>query len=133
MTAQIFPLKDHVTTRHLNKTISQVSNDLITSWINTGRLPSDFAYSRNLDRTGGERRYVYGLGSELRSTLIGHYIVGSGEIMLVFPNNYNGFQRASSYDQLRVSIRDRLVYESNLVDHGELRLRILRGQSWGSR
>lgn len=61
-------------------------------------------------RTKHDTRYVFGIGTSTRSTLIGHYVVGSGEIMLCLPNGYTSWYRANTYDRLRVAIRDCLVH-----------------------
>lgn len=56
-----------------------------------------------------ETRYVFGIGTPVRATLIGHYVVGSGEIMLCMPRDYRSWDTANMYDRLRVSVRDSIL------------------------
>lgn len=110
MTSETFPLVPGVSTRQVNKTV----RDAIQKFCDTYDIgvEPDFELRRNK----GERRYVFGVHTSLRSTLVAHYVVGSGELMLVFPNNYRGWCSATTYDRLRVAIRDEVVYKSGIVN-----------------
>lgn len=112
MTLQIFTLKEGVTTRQINAAIRSASAKFCEKW-NVGVVPNE---SRRNGRDG--RRYVFGIGTSVRDTLVGHYVVGSGEVALVFPNlhGYRGWSSVDSYDQLRISIRDEVLHRSGLID-----------------
>ena len=63
----------------------------------------------------GARRYVFGIGTSLRDTLLGHYIVGSGEMVVCFPANYPGWNTADTYTRMRVTAYDLLVHSTTTL------------------
>lgn len=122
-----FTLRPGLTTRQVNDNIRTAMHDttaLYAEWF--GGVFADITPSVERRRATPwiapgvradyiETRYVFGLESRLRATMVGHYIVGTGEVGICFPNDYRGWDRANLYDRLRVGIYDRIVH--GVADH----------------
>jgi len=117
MTQEVFTLKPGVTTRQVNDAIRKASAKYCEKW-NSPAVPEKVERRRKY--LGGSlyrEEYVHGIGVPmLRSTLVASYEVGSDKVTLTFPNTYQGWSRSSSYDMLRVAIRDEIVYRSGIID-----------------
>lgn len=109
-----FPLADGVTTREITSVIRAAHAQGLKEF--EGRIPKELVADESIRKHKGKRRYVFGMHTSLRDTLVAHYEVGSGEIGVVFPNDYRGWDTASIYDQLRVRIYDLIVHHANLRD-----------------
>ena len=122
MTCRIFTLRPDLTTREVNAAVRLAMTGAVETYadwfggvfdtvtVDVERRRTRPYVAPGVRSADVETRYVYGIGTPLRATLVGHYVVGSGEIMLTFPNNYRGWDRANLYDRLRVSIYDRIVH-----------------------
>lgn len=112
MAMTTFTLHENVTTRQLNAVLRQ----RIAQALREFHL--DFVASdEELRRIKGERRYVFGIHTDHRSTLIAAHTPGSGKVDLVFPNDYKGWDRSYPYDRLRVRIWDLILHHKpSLID-----------------
>lgn len=114
---EVFTLNEGFTTRQINDTIRDIQARKIKAFTQTHlRVPSHTRTSNALFTHKGERRYVFGVRHDLRDTLIAHYVVGSGELVLCMPANYKGWDRSDAWDQLRISIRDEILYRTKLIN-----------------
>lgn len=120
-----FKLKPGVTTREVLKVVREAHAsatdrwNMGVEWTEERRRTKPFV-GPGVRSDDVETRYVFGIGTPTRATLTAHYIVGSGELMVVFPNHYKGWDNTGPYDRLRVNIHDRLVHgmhgSTGLVD-----------------
>lgn len=122
---KVFQLREGVTTREVNAVIRDAILFGIMTFGNTFEH-TDFNMDERRWRRGGRRRYVFsiqsiskGSGNVIRDTVVARYVPGSGEIVVTFPNDYQGWDRCSFYDRLRVSIYDKIVHHSDIRDKSQ--------------
>jgi hypothetical protein len=109
---QRFFLKEGVSTIQVNRAVRAAQVKFLDRWY----VPNSLRQTNERRRHKGTTYYVFGIGNDLRDTLVAHFEPGTGRIDLCFPNDYKGWDRANSYDRLRISIRDEIVYKSGIVD-----------------
>lgn len=68
------------------------------------------------DDSRGER-HVFGVGNDLRDTLLAAYTAGSGTVDVCLPNSYVSWGQADAYTRMRISFADQLRYGSGIVFH----------------
>lgn len=118
---ETIPLVSGVTTREVNR-VFRSSIDRAIDLFNLPEVERDERLDRYRPFVDGarsstvERRYVHGIHTSLRDTLVGHHIPGSGEMVLAFPNDYRGWDAPSTtaYDRLRVRIWDLIMYHHDI-------------------
>lgn len=113
MSNSFFTLEEGVTTRTVNRVIRSSIDQALDEFKLPGVVRDERREHRAYDK--GAYRYVYGIGTPLRSTLVGHHVTGSGEFLLCFPNNYGGWDRTNTYDRLRVRIWDLILHNPPFI------------------
>lgn len=66
------------------------------------------------DDSRGER-HVFGVGNDLRDTLLAAYTAGSGTVDVCIPNYYVSWGQADAYTRMRIAFADQLRYGSGIV------------------
>lgn len=115
MGAMEFTLKEGVTTRMLNKAIRTRVYQALKEF--EDRAPKGVTATHERRRPKSGTHYVFGIGiPELRDTLVASHDAGSDKVLLVFPNNYQGWDRSDAYTQLRVRIWDLILHHEKLIN-----------------
>lgn len=110
-----FPLKPGVTTRQVNAMIRTSIDTALAEWWALDGIERD----EERRRSQGETRYVHGIHTPLRSTLVAIHVSGSGEVAVAFPSNYGGWDRSDAYTRMRVRMYDLIVHD--LANRGHIR------------
>lgn len=130
MTRSTFTLKPGLTTREVNTTLRDAMTRALHEFRHTWAL-HDVQPSQERHRytpfvapgVRGDRhetRYVFGIGTMLRATLVATYTVGESDIHVVFPNGYTSWDTSDPYTQLRVRIWD-LILHAGILHTDDLR------------
>lgn len=111
-----FKLNPGVTTAQVNAGIKKATEQALSEYYDL--VSPRPQHDRRLDRIRGTRRYVHGiLTPSLRDTLTATYSPNEPDILeVVFPNNYQGWDRSDFYTRLRVRIYDLIIHHSDLRD-----------------
>jgi len=120
MSARIFKLRPDLTTRDVNSAIRSATRSALAEFPNLEDYPGGQPKPNEERRRGSRKgkttlRYVFGVGNELRDTLLACYEPGSGQVELVRMMNYPGWQKADDYTRMRVRFNDHLVRQTNIT------------------
>ena len=103
------------TEKMLDKAIQQATEHAIEVYrLNGGTsVVSGNAEVRKDDSRG--ERHVFGVGNDLRDTLLAAYTAGSGTVDVCIPNYYVSWGQADAYTRMRIAFADQLRYGSGIV------------------
>ena len=118
MTVKKFKLYDGVSTRKVNAVIrSSINKALAEYWdITENKVFADYKRTRIRGDIKARRRHVFGMHTSLRDTLVACHEGGSQYIEIVFPANYQGWDRSDFYTRLRVRAYDLILHHAGIVD-----------------
>lgn len=66
------------------------------------------------DDSRGER-HVFGVGNDLRDTLLAAYTAGSGTVDVCLPNHYRSWDQSDAYTRMRIAFADQLRHRSGIT------------------
>ena len=116
MPDRTFPLREGVTTADVNRVIRKAIDQGLDEFKTFSSVIGRPVRDEKVTTRKGTRRYVHGMHTGLRDTLVATYEPGSGVITVIFPAGYKSWGQADFYSRMRVRMYDLIVHHADIRD-----------------